>query len=163
MTPVDEIQRGIIATRRRGWPKGVRDKVPRTRRKTNQNAVGDGVGVGGGVELDFAFYGHAEKGEVFLEAWVQLPVASAVRTPEAPQWLEAISLEKLKPEAQDTWREVDDSELQKQKQVLPNAILLSRKRDQSFKARAVVLGNLVAPSETEVSRRWFLRRGIVFS
>ena len=147
-TLVDEVPHGITVTRRRGRPKGVRDKAPRKRRKTTENSVG--AGVGGGEELDFAVYDHAEEGEVFLEAWVQLSVASAVRTPEAPQWVEAISREKLKLEAQNTWRELDDSELQKQKQVLPIAILLNRKRDQSFKARAVVLGNLVAPGETEV-------------
>ena len=36
------------------------------------------------------------------------------------------------------------------KQVLPIAIPLSRRRDQSFRARAVVLGNRVAPNGAEV-------------
>ena len=41
-----------------------------------------------------------------------------------------------------TWRPLDDSDLGKVDQVIPIAIILSIKRDGTYKARAVVLGNM---------------------
>ena len=81
--------------------------------------------------------------EELLEVEVRLSVAEALRSEDAPSWVTAMQREKTKLEAAGTWREPTEDELAIKKKVVPVAILLTKKRDGTFKARASVLGNLV--------------------
>ena len=78
-----------------------------------------------------------------IEAKIRLSVLEALKSEDSPQWLEALNREKTKFEAANTWREPTDEEIKQNKKVIPIAILLTKKRDGTFKARACVLGNLV--------------------
>ena len=54
-------------------------------------------------------------------------------------------------EGANTWRCLTEEELARpNKEVIPLALILSRKRDGSFKARACALGNLVTQDGVEV-------------
>ena len=88
--------------------------------------------------------------EEVVESWIQLSMASALKGPDSKNWLVAITREKTKLLAQDTWRALNDEELKKYKQVVPICVILSRKRDRSYKARACVLGNQISPTGLEV-------------
>ena len=102
--------------------------------------------------------------EELLEVEVRLSVAEALRSEDAPSWITALQREKTKLEAAGTWREPTEEELATNKKVVPVAILLTKKRDGTFKARACVLGNLVntdglnvyAPVVTMAGHRYFL-------
>jgi hypothetical protein len=83
------------------------------------------------------------KNEKFDSCRAYLSVQSALKTPDAPRWLEAINREKLKLIAAETWRELTHSESQTYKDVIPIVVLLTKKRDGTFKARACVLGNRI--------------------
>ena len=83
----------------------------------------------------------AESGEQVESVEVMLSVKKACSGEEAPQWIEAISKERLKLEATKTWRACTDEELKQKKTVIPIALILSKKRDGAHKCRAVVLGN----------------------
>ena len=112
--------------------------------------------------------GETLSDESILEVEVRLSVAEALRSEDSPQWLTAMNREKTKLEAANTWREPTEEELRKKKQVVPVAILLTKKRDGSFKARACVLGNLVntdglnvyAPVVTMAGQRYFLTSAV---
>ena len=80
---------------------------------------------------------------------VLLSVKKATEGPEGPQWIEAINKEKLKLESTRTWRKATDDELRNATSVIPLALLLSKKRDGSYKCRAVVLGNM-SPKHDDV-------------
>ena len=75
---------------------------------------------------------------------MQISVAGALRSPDAVAWIRAMDREKLKLEIQRTWRSLTDEERKQNKKVIPIAIILTRKRDKSYKARAVCLGNQLA-------------------
>ena len=125
--------------KRRGRPKGAKDKSVRVRRskaeleklRKDANAF---VSVIGGVEnlLD----------EDFVEAHVLLSVASALKSPDADKWQKVIDKEEARLLIKQTWEAATDEQLATAKQVLPIAIILTVKRDGTLKARAVVLGNL---------------------
>ena len=85
--------------------------------------------------------------EEFVEATVQLSVKKACEGPGAPKWIEAITKERTKLEAARTWRNLTDAEMTKEKKVVPVALILTKKRDGTYKCRAVVLGNLCERSE----------------
>lgn len=95
------------------------------------------------AQLNFAYRLDMEEGEVCEEVTVQLSTVEALRSPDRVRWLEAIDREKLKLESFQTWRSLSESEMKPldKRQVLPIALVLTRKRDQSFKCRAVILGN----------------------
>jgi hypothetical protein len=83
--------------------------------------------------------------EEIIEVTLQLSVAEALRSDDAPEWIAAIDKEKCRLESFKCWRPLSEPEYREaiadRKHILPIAIILTRKRDQSFKARACVLGN----------------------
>ena len=81
--------------------------------------------------------------EEFLHVTIQLSVGKALKSAERQFWLEAINREKLKLKAANTWRPLTHEEAATAKDVVPLAILLTRKRDGKYKARAVVLGDRI--------------------
>lgn len=80
--------------------------------------------------------------EEFVEAHVTITVKQALESSDRKEWDAAITKEKLRLEAFETWRVATPSEIREAKQVLPVAIILTRKRCGTFKARAVILGNI---------------------
>ena len=102
--------------------------------------------------------------EQVLEVSIHLSVAEALKSPDAPSWVTAITREKTKLEAAKTWRALTMEEQRKQKHVVHVALILTKKRDGAFKARACVLGNLVstdglnvyAPVVTMAAHRYLL-------
>jgi hypothetical protein len=128
-----------VQHRGRGRPKGAKDKVKRRRRtKAELEAILKDAAafssVVGGVDID--------EDEEFVETYVQLSVAQALKSPDKDDWSKVIDKEHARLLAYDTWRPATDVELANARQVLPIAIVLTKKRDGSFKARACVLGNL---------------------
>ena len=83
--------------------------------------------------------------ETVVESWIQISVASALRSPDREHWLAAISREETRLKSYQTWGPpLSAEELRGISQaVAPLCILLTRKRDNSFKARCVVLGNRI--------------------
>ena len=102
------------------------------------------------VEGDFANIPEylRAKDEELIESHVYLSVKDALASPESTKWVEAISKEKAKLEANKTWRKLSSTESRGEKQVAPIALLLSQKRDGSHKRRAVVLGNQLLKKKT---------------
>ncbi|CAD7939189.1 unnamed protein product [Amoebophrya sp. A25] len=125
----------------RGRPKGSKDKNPgqrKRRTKAELEALRKDMHkfamLAGGHEL--------EEGETFLEAHVMLSVSQALKSPDAEKWRAAITKEEARLLAFETWAPATDEELRTSSQVMPIAIVLTVKRDGTFKARACVLGNL---------------------
>ena len=85
--------------------------------------------------------------EEIVEINVYLSIPQALASEDAPKWIKAMDREKTKLLAAETWREPKDDEWQDVKQIVPIAVILTRKRDLSFKARACVLGNQIAPTD----------------
>jgi len=94
----------------RGRPKGSTDKVPRKRRKKNVEASINVTTAAAAVN-EANSQGDLEKGEEVEDCWLALSVATALKGPEAVQWMTAISKEILKPEAAQAWRALTDQEL----------------------------------------------------
>ncbi len=88
------------------------------------------------------YYTLFDEDEEVEEVFLQLSAAEALASEDSPHWITAMEKERLKLAAFGTWRNLSDDELKSAKRVVPLAIVLTRKRDQSFKARCVVLGNL---------------------
>ena len=92
-----------------------------------------------------------------------LSIRKALQLPDAAKWREAIDIEYNKLVDASTWREPTPEEL-KSLQSLPIGILLNKKRDGTYKCRAVALGNfldktgldLFAPTLSMVSHRLML-------
>ena len=74
---------------------------------------------------------------------VYLSVNAALRSPDAPMWIAAMTKEKAKLEAANTWKEVEKGEIPPGTTPIPVCLLLTKKRDGTFKCRAIVLGNRV--------------------
>ena len=81
--------------------------------------------------------------DVPVDVYAHISVAEALRSPDAESWEVAMAREKEKLEGAGTWRALTPEEEEKNKKVVPVALLLTRKRGGTFKARACVLGNLV--------------------
>ena len=149
------------AKRKRGRPKGAKDKIPRKKRgakvKVNLAGVDEGQLEKQHLETVAECYtvddAHTdvEEGEEVQNVWCQLTVKEALASPDAHHWLAGIDKEKVKLHSFKTWRALTDEELDEKrkegKQVLPIVLILTRKRDGTFKCRAVALGNLYHPSE----------------
>lgn len=128
-------------TRKRGRPKGVKDKAGKRKRRTKQEILRDAASfstIAGGCTL--------EEGEVLEEAHLvvvsQLTVNQVMKRPDWSEWEKAISLEEARILSFGTWKAATDEELASAKQILPISIILTVKRCGKRKARAVVLGNL---------------------
>jgi hypothetical protein len=74
---------------------------------------------------------------------VQLSIGAALKSKDRDNWIEAISKEKLKLEAASTWRNLTVEESRGAISAVPLAVLLTQKRNGTFKARAVVLGDRI--------------------
>jgi hypothetical protein len=99
------------------------------------------------VEAEIFFVRDEDNSEFDRRPGEKESVSQALneRNPWRPRWLAAISKEKLRLEAYRCWRKLTpEEELQWQRGLIratPCALLLNKKRDSSFKARLVVLGN----------------------
>lgn len=147
---VDGVVRVYGEKRQRGRPKGAKDlkkRVRRWRRKPTPNDIENADEMIAAVLNATVEHDGEDEDEEFEEATVQISVAAALRSSDAPKWLEAVDREKLKLEAAKTWRPLTREEMTEDKQVVPVAILLTRKRDGTYKARAVALGNQVRGDE----------------
>ena len=91
-------------------------------------------------------YCDFDTGETVEDVWIQITESEAMKAPDAPNYIEAINKERTKLVAFKTWEKVSDEDLKRCKFPVPIALLLSRKRDGTYKCRAVVLGNLYRPS-----------------
>ena len=84
-----------------------------------------------------------EPGETVEDVTLMITMSEAINGPDSVRWIEAINKEKCRLEGFKCWRPLSDAEylaLDKRR-ALPVAVVLTRKRDMSFKARAVCLGN----------------------
>ena len=144
---VDGIEYGHKVPKKRGRPKGSKDKTKRQRRTKSQmkpDVQEDAsVNLAQVVLNQNSTFGGWDPDEEFVEATIKLSVAQQLASDDQPSWIKAIDREKTKLAAAKTWRDATPDELKSQKQVLPVQIILTRKRDQSYKARQVVLGNLM--------------------
>ena len=69
-----------------------------------------------GVDVERKYRFWNEDGEEIEEAWVQLTIAEALKSPDAVHWVETISKEKTKLKTFETWRAFTDEELANLKQ-----------------------------------------------
>jgi hypothetical protein len=81
--------------------------------------------------------------ETLISVDIQLSVGAALKSSERENWLEAIDKEKLKLEAASTWRALTEEESRGAIKAVPLAVILTKKRNGVFKARAVVLGDRI--------------------
>ena len=82
------------------------------------------------------------------EISVYLSVNAALASKDSPKWIEAMTKERVKLEAAKTWRECTPKEIAEHgAKAVPVVLLLTRKRDGTFKCRAIVLGNRVEKPE----------------
>jgi hypothetical protein len=89
--------------------------------------------------------------ETIEEVHVYVTGKEALQSPERTEWLKAIEKERLElaafktwqPLTQEQWNSVDKSEIA----VVPAALVLTRKRDLSFKCRCAALGNRMRTTE----------------
>ena len=80
----------------------------------------------------------------------RIGVTAALKCPDAESWKAAMSREYEKLVEAETWRDLTKEEISTQKDVIPLCVLLTRKRDGTFKARACVLGNLYNAENIEL-------------
>ena len=66
----------------------------------------------------------------------------ALKSEDSPKWIQAIDKEKTKLLAFKTWRNLNDDEMIQAKNPVPIVLILTIKRDLTYKCRAVCLGNL---------------------
>ena len=85
-----------------------------------------------------------------IEILACITVKEALGSEDRPQWLAAVDKERLKLELFRTWKHSSVSGLQKCSSALPVVLLLTKKRDNNFKCRAVALGNLYNPGGLEL-------------
>jgi len=83
--------------------------------------------------------GDLESGEIAVAWTIQVSRKEALEGPDAVKWLEASSLERAQLEALETWRPVNSSDAIVE--VIPSALIYTRKRCGRYKARLVALGN----------------------
>jgi len=83
-----------------------------------------------------------EDGETYLECHAYLSVAQALKSPDATLWKAALDKEHARLLMYETWIPATDVHLAESKMILPIAVVLTIKRDGTYKARACVLGNL---------------------
>ena len=88
---------------------------------------------------------RADDDEEFDHVEVLLTASEVFNSPEAAQWIEADTKERVTLEAMKCWRALDDEELKKNKEIIPAAVIYTRKRCGRFKARLVALGNRQNP------------------
>ena len=111
-----------------------------------------------------------EKGEHIVEHNVFLSVAKAMEE-DRTGVVSALTKERVKILGKETWREVTEEELAKIRaegtEILPVVTIITRKRDNSWKARIIVLGNrqkveegknleFYAPTVSQAANRTFL-------
>jgi hypothetical protein len=89
-----------------------------------------------------SFGSDFEDGERIIETYFQISVGAALKSEDAPKWIQAITKERTKLLAFQTWRNLSDAELQNAKNPVPVALILTKKRCGTYKCRAVCLGNL---------------------
>ena len=143
---------------KRGRPKGSKDKsqrVRRTKEELQETFFGKEMVVEGDEFDNYKFIqscyhtneveGDLEEEEVIENVYLQMSVSEALRSEEAPKWVQAIDKEKTKLIAFKTWRNLSDEELSRAKSAVPVALILTKKRDGTYKCRAVCLGNLYKP------------------
>lgn len=142
-----------------GRPKGKKDLRKRHRRKKAEMAAESHLIVDEDqrqcTEELFAncfsvqsLHQDLEKGETVEECYIYLTIKEALNGPDAPRWITAINKEFTKLLGFDTWRSLNDEELKRVKNPVPMALVLTRKRDGTYKCRAVCLGNLYKPTGT---------------
>lgn len=131
---------GVSRKRPRGRPVGSKDRYERNRRtKAELEELRHNLS-----SFNAAAFGECEfeDGEDLVESHIMLPVAKALKSPDAEKWQKAISKEEARLLMFDTWEPATDEQLATADRILPIALLLTVKRCGSFKCRAVVLGNL---------------------
>ena len=171
--PAEKVTFGPPAesARKRGRPKGSKDKKPRKRKEKQGKAPAKDeasfFSLLADDDADAEFYSHfvMEDGEELLEAEVFLAKTGepskpgdAVKAswafsdanPEKPRWIEAENLEQTRLLAYQTWRKLSPDEEQDWRsgrlKATPTALILNRKRCGRYKARLVVLGNRWEPT-----------------
>ena len=80
--------------------------------------------------------------EEHIACTVQVSRREAFEGPDKDKWLEADSLERLKLETFKCWRPLEDGDMTPGVQIIPTAVIYTRKRCGKFKARLVALGNV---------------------
>ena len=108
-----------------------------------------------------------EDGEVVISWTVQVSHREAFDGPGALKWIEAESKERLALETMGCWRPIEDGEIREGDEIIPSALLLTRKRCGKYKARLVALGNrqravnaldVFSPTISHAANRAFLIR-----
>ena len=155
---------GRLKAKTRGRPKGSKDKKKRGRRTKEEmkssffaestqgvtaNAHWSPFAANASLDailedcfLTSTLEQDLEYGEVLVEVFLQFSIGEALKSEDAPKWVQAIDKEKTKLLAFETWRKLNDEEVQAAKNPVPIALLLTIKRDGTYKCRAVCLGNL---------------------
>ena len=68
---------------------------------------------------------------------IQLTYAAAMKSDEAPEYLTADDIEKLKLEVAKTFREPQPGEITRADKIIPIVCIYSKKRNNTYKCRAV--------------------------
>ena len=129
---------GVEVYRKRGRPKGSKDKRQRTRRKKEKVATKESFEA---AMLALGTDCVDSDEEILEEIIVLLTRTDVYSSPEAPQWLESENKENLTLLAAKCWRPITDDDLKDIREVVPSCVIFTRKRCGKFKARLVALGN----------------------
>ncbi len=86
----------------------------------------------------------------YSEIYANVPLKQALNSPNKSEWIKALDKEWDKLMSAGTWRDLTYAEKSKNKQILPLTLVLTQKRDGTYKARSCVLGNLVDKTEMDL-------------
>ena len=169
VTETDTVERGPPIKRGRGRPQGSKDQKARKPRKRKREEMEQDTlnpVIAFQVESDLPELSDSfDVDEEIEEIQVYLSTREALSSKDAPSWVAAMTKEKTKLHAFETWREMTDEEKKLDKKPIPVAVILTKKRCGTFKARAVVLGNqylrdpdlcVYAPVVSQVANRYLL-------
>ena len=145
VTETDTVERGPPIKRGRGRPQGSKDQKARKPRKRKREEMEQDTlnpVIAFQVESDLPELSDSfDDDEEIEEIQVYISTREALSSKDAPSWVAAMTKEKTKLHAFETWREMTDEEKKLDKIPIPVAVILTKKRCGTFKARAVVLGN----------------------
>ena len=136
---VVEHRNGVRIYRKIGRPPGKKDSYKRTRRKKVPQPTKESFE---SALLALGQNYNRESDESFDSAMVLLTRASCYNGPKAPMWLEAENKEQLTLEVAKCWRPITDEDLKDIQEIVPSCVLYTQKRDGTYKARLVALGNI---------------------
>ncbi|CAD7935075.1 unnamed protein product [Amoebophrya sp. A120] len=137
----------VVVNNKKGRPKGSKNKPgskkpgpkPKAAEAGNVFQLPDDFDFGRDLDEYHAKRIEEEGEEVFAHV-VSLTRAQILRDPDAPKYIEADDVERLRLLAKECW--TVDEKPQKGDEVVPSCVIYTKKRCGTYKARLVALGNL---------------------